>query len=237
LALQLARRGVRLVITARRQDRLADLASEIAGLGGSANLVAGDISEPQLRSRLVETASQKMGGLDLLVNNAGVGAEGPFAEASPDRLRYLFETNFFAPVELIRETLPLLVNGNRPMIVNVSSVLGHRGVPNKSEYCATKFALHGFSDALRAELASVGVDVLLISPSTTQSEFFDRVVESKSVSSSRRRGMPASLLASRAIRAMERGRHELILPFSGKLLVWLDRFFPRLADSLIARFG
>lgn len=234
---ELARRGVRLVITGRRQERLSELATAITAMGGSAITVAGDITDSDVRQRLVETASQKLGGLDVLINNAGVGAEGPFLDASPERLRFVFETNFFAPVELIRGCLPLLRDGRSPMVVNVGSVLGHRAVPNKSEYCASKFALHGFSDALRAELLAEGIDVLLVSPSTTESEFFDHVVQSQPGLVKRRRGIPANRVARQAIWAMERGKHELILPVSGKLLVWLDRLFPRLADSLIARFG
>jgi short-subunit dehydrogenase len=83
------------------------------------------------------------------------------------------EVNFFAPAEFIREALPLLQHGKQPIVMNVSSVLGHRAVPEKSEYCASKFALHGLSDALRAEFVKRGIDVLLVSPSTTASEFFD----------------------------------------------------------------
>ena len=104
------------------------------------------------------------------------------SQAGEERLRRVMEVNFFAPVELIRSAIPLLREGKRPLIVNISSVFGHRAVPRKSEYCASKFALHGFSDALRAELAREGIDVLLVSPSTTQSEFFDMVLEHESPS-------------------------------------------------------
>jgi short-subunit dehydrogenase len=172
-----------------------------------------------------------------LINNAGVGARGPFVEASADRLRRIMEVNFFAPVELIRDTLPLLSVGRAPMIVNVSSVLGHRAVPNKSEYCASKFALHGFSDSLRAELASFGVDVLLVSPSTTDSEFSEHVLENRVATKSFGRGMSPVAVARRTVRAIERGRHEVVLSFGGRLLVWVDRLCPPLADWLVAKFG
>src|SRR5204862_1887651 len=117
-------------------------------------------------------AIREFGGLDALVNNAGIGALGRFDQADEARLRQVMEVNFFAPAEFVREALPHLKAGNRPIVVNIGSVLGHRAVPEKSEYCASKFALHGFSDALRAELAPLGIDVLLVSPSTTTSEFF-----------------------------------------------------------------
>ncbi len=123
------------------------------------------------------------------------------------------------------------------MVVNVSSVLGHRAVPGKSEYCASKFALHGFSDALRAELVFSQVDVLIVSPSTTESEFFDNVLERTDAEQRNRRGMSAQTVARKTVRAIERGRHEIILSSTGKILVWLDRLFPALADRLVARFG
>ncbi len=181
---------------------------------------------------------RELGGLDILINNAGVGAQGPLATASPERLRRVMEVNFFAPVELIRAAIPLLRAGRQPLIVNISSVLGHRAVPGKSEYCASKFALHGLSDALRAELAGDGIDLLLVSPSTTRSEFFDSVLEGKSQRGlSVAGGMLPQRVARATLRAMRRGRHEIILSAGGKLLVWLDRLVPPLVDRLVARFG
>ena len=237
IALELARHGARLILTARRQDRLKELVDQVRPLGGQAQFVVGDITDADIRRAVVEAAQSFYGGLDVLVNNAGIGAVGEFRTATPDRLRRVMEVNFFAPAELIRQALPLLQLGKRPIVVNVSSVLGHRAVPGKSEYCASKFALHGLSDALRAELAAVGIDVLLVSPSTTESEFFDALIATPAPSSPRRRAMPARLVAKRTLRAIRRGRHEIILTPSGTLLVWLDRLAPALAERLVARFG
>ena len=238
LGLELARQGARLVLTARRQDALAELQGQIRALDREAHLVAGDIVEPAVRQRLLDAASSELGGLDLLVNNAGVGAIGPFAEASEARLRRVMEVNFFAPAELIRSAVPLLCAGNRPMIVNVSSVLGHRGIPKKSEYCASKFALHGLSDSIRAELAAGGIDVLLVSPGTTATEFFDNVLEKNADLPWLALGaMSADAVARQAVKAIRRGRHEIILTPGGKLLVWFDRLCPPLVNRLVARFG
>ena len=154
------------------------------------------------------------------------------------------EVNFFAPVELIRLALPQLAQAADPVIVNIGSVLGHRAVPGKSEYCASKFALHGFSDALRAELAADGIDVLLVSPSTTRSEFFDRLIDSpsdaqpeKHAGQHARRGMPARRVAGKTIRALQMRKQEVILSVGGNLLVWADRLLPTLTNRLVARFG
>ncbi len=238
LALELARQGARLVLTARRQERLDQLVGEIREQGGEAHAVVGDITEAALRDQVLRVAQAQLGGLDLLVNNAGVGAIGPFRKASESRLRRVMEVNFFAPAELTRAALPLLRAGDQPMIVNVSSVLGHRAVPKKSEYSASKFALHGLSDALRAEFARDGIDVLLLSPSTTETEFFDNVLEKKGNLPWLALGaMPARSVARKAVRAMRRGRQEIILTPGGKLLVWFDRLCPPIVNRLVARFG
>jgi len=238
LALELAGRGARLLITARRRERLDEVAAELQDRGGEEPLIApGDLCDADLRRQLIETAQRQWGGLDALVNNAGIGALGPFAEADSDRLRKIMEVNFFAPVELIRVALPVLRVGNRPIIVNVGSVLGHRAMPLKSEYCASKFAMHGFSDALRAELAPQRIDVLLASPSTTRSEFFDNVIEKSDRVPKLGGGAAPRKVARQIVRAIRRGRHEVILSTGGNLLVWADRLMPGLVDRLVARFG
>lgn len=238
LALELARQGARLVLTSRRTDFLEELKKEIRDWGAEAHVVTGDIVEPEVRQRLLDAAQAELGGLDLLINNAGVGAIGPFAEASEARLRRVMEVNFFAPAELIRGAVPLLRAGNRPMIVNVGSVLGHRAIPKKSEYCASKFALHGLSDSLRTELVHCGIDVLLVSPSTTATEFFDNVLEKNADLPWLALGaMSPEAVARKAVKAIRRGRHEIILTPGGKLLVWFDRLCPPLVNRLVARFG
>lgn len=235
LAEQLLAAGASVWATARREERLR----ELAAMGHERfHYLVGDITDPGHRAQLLLALEKTWGRLDVLINNAGVGGIGPFAEASESRLRRIMEVNFFAPVELTRGALALLRRGDRPLIVNVGSVLGHRAIPGKSEYCASKFALHGFSDALRAELATEGIDVLLVSPSTTVTEFGDHVLESPAPA--RRAGwgaMTAEAVAARTLRAMRSGRHEVILSLPGKLLVWLDRLSPPLLNRLLARWG
>lgn len=238
LALQLAERKCSLVINARRAERLTGLQAEIEQRGGKAIVVAGDVSDPATRQNLATTAQREWGGLDVLINNAGIGALGNFASASEDRLRKVMEVNFFAPAELTRICIPLLEKGAQPIIVNISSVLAHRAVPLKSEYCASKFAIHGLSDAIRAELDTLGIDVLLVSPSTTASEFFENVIDKtdgkyKKMSNAK----TPEYVAKRTIRAIERGNHEILLSWSGWAFVWLDRLWPGFADQMVARFA
>ncbi len=238
LARELSAGGARLLLTARRRERLETLCDALRAGGADVEFVAGDITGEATRRELVETLRRRFGELDVLINNAGVGAVGHFSHADPERVRTIMEVNFFAPVELTRLCLPLLRRGRQPMIVNIASVLGHRAVPRKSEYCASKFALHGFSDALRAELVARRIDVLLVCPSTTESEFFDSLLEDKERLPWRKFGaMSSEAVARRTVRAMRRGKQEIVLSPGGKLLVWLDRLCPGLANRLVARFG
>ncbi len=236
LVTELISRGAKVIALGRRTDRLQSLASEVAA-PDRYRFIAGDVTRREDRRAALDLATRDFGALDCLINNAGIGALGTFDAADEARLRRIMEVNFFAPAEFIREALPLLKAGQHPIIVNIGSVLGHRAMPDKSEYCASKFALHGFSDALRAELAPQGIDVLLVSPSTTTSEFFD-LAAGQSTKPQRRFGaMPAQTVARHTIAAIASGRHEIILSLSGKLLVWLDRLCPPLADWLVARWA
>lgn len=236
LAIQLVEQGAQVVALARRQDRLEQLASEINRPDLFVFRVV-DVTNPTDRSSAIEECQQRLGGLDVLINNAGSGAIGPFAASDEARLRQVMEVNFFAPVELTRLALPLLRQGKQPMVVNISSVLGHRAVPQKSEYCASKFALHGFSDALRAELVGDKIDVLLVSPSTTQTEFFDKVAGDTQKPHGRFGAKSPAYVARATLRAIRAGRHEVILSTGGRFLVWLDRLCPPLADRLVAWWG
>jgi short-subunit dehydrogenase len=234
IVVELVRRGAKVVAMGRRGDRLQSLAAEVAAPGHFRSSI-GDVTKQVDRAAALEMAKREFGGLDALVNNAGIGGLGPFEQADEARLRQIMEVNFFAPAAFIREALPLLKAGNRPIIVNVSSVLGHRAIPEMSEYCASKFALHGLSDSLRAELAP-DVDVLLVSPSTTASEFFDVAAGDSGRSPKRFSAMSPEAVARRAVAAMAAGRHEIILSLGGQALVWFDRLLPSAADDALARW-
>jgi len=238
IALELARQGAKTVCMARRNDRLEALSKEIESLRGSVALVAGDVTDPAARARCIASAQSCFGGLDMLVNNAGVGAIGPFETADPQRVRQVMEVNFFALVEMTRAALPLLKQGRRPIIVNISSILGRRGVPHNSEYAASKFAVQGFSESIRAEFFAAGIDVLVVSPGTTDTEFFDQVIESKGGPKwPDHTAVTAESVARATVRAIRRGSHEITPYLWGKVLVLLNRISPWLVDKLMARYA
>lgn len=240
LARLLAERGAKVVVTARREELLQQLVAEIQSRGGTAEYVAGDLTDDAVRRAVLDRAQRSFGGVDVLVNNAGVGAFGRFDEADPARLRQLFEVDFFAALELTRLALPTLKQGRRPAIVNLGSILGKRAIPLAAEYCAAKFALRGFSDALRIELAKSGVDVLLVSPGTTDTGFFRNVLEMKSRLPWRKhegpQGMSPDDTAAAIVTALEQGKRELIPGLGPKLLALADRIAPRIVDWYLRRY-
>jgi short-subunit dehydrogenase len=236
LAEAAALRGARVVAAARSAELLREFDEQVRGRGAALETVCADVTSPEDRRRMVDAARERLGGLDVLVNNAGIGATGHFAEASPERLRKIMEVNFFGLTETTRAFLPLLKQGNRPAIVNISSIAGKRGIPARSEYSASKFAVQGFSEALRAELAKDGIDVLVICPGLTQTNFSQNMLEQKArLPMDHLRGMSAGQVARATLGAIERGKNEVCLTFKGKLMVFVSRFFPRLADRIAAR--
>jgi len=238
LCVRLCKHGACVLATARREDRLVRLQADCAELPGTLQIIAGDLTLDSHREAILQWVDSQWGGIDVLVNNAGVGAIGRFDEATQDRLRQVMEVDFFAPVELTRLCLPWLRKGNRAAILNVGSVLAHRAVPNKSEYCAAKFAIRGWSESLRVELAKEGIDVLMLSPSTTRSEFFDSLVDTNPQEKSRSVGsMSSDRVAQLAVSVLVRSKREMILSVGGRALVWAGRLFPRLTDRLLSRFA
>ena len=175
LAQQLAPLGAKLVLTARSEDKLKALADSLPpappspsgrGVGGEGPLVVpADITKEADRQRLFDRAVEEFGGLDVLINNAGIASWAHFADSTEAILRQIMEVNFFAPAELIRKAIPILTKGNQPAVVNVASMCGRRAMPAWSEYSASKYALCGLTEALRGELARFDIDVLLMVPS------------------------------------------------------------------------
>ena len=175
VAQRLARDGARLAITARSADDLAKLVEE---LGDDAVAFPADLTDPAARDQLVANVVRWFGGLDVLVNAAGVASFGEFATSTPEILRTVTEINFFVPVELMRLAVPHLVRswegGYRPAILNVASLCGRVGIPSLPEHCGSKHALVGLSEALRTEFARFDIDVLLVLPGVVRSDDLNR---------------------------------------------------------------
>ena len=147
------------------------------------------------------------------------------------------EVNFFALVEMTRLALPLLKQGVKPIVVNVSSILGHRGIPHRSDYSASKFAVQGFSEAVRAEFGRLGIDVLVVSPGNTGTEFFESELQQTSRPTwPEPKPISAAKVAQKIVRGIRLGRHEIIPSGFAQFLFCLNRISPRLVDRMLARF-
>lgn len=231
LAVEAARRGAKVLAAARSQPLLDELAAEIRKTNGTIETVAADVTKPEDRQAMVDAANRHFGGLDVLINNAGIGATGHFMDSEPEVLRKIFETNFFGLIETTRVFLPILKQGLTPAIVNISSVVGKRALPARSLYSSSKFAVAGFSESIRAELAKDGIDVIVVSPGLTQTNFSRNMLEQKAkMQLDHLRGMTSEEVAVATLRAIERGRTDVTLTLKGKLLVLANRFFPWFVD-------
>lgn len=232
LAVEAVARGCKVMAAARNADLLAQLQREVPAI----ETVVADVTSPEQRQAMLDACQQRFGGLDILINNAGIGATGHFMDVSPEAMRQIFEVNYFGLCELVRLAIPLLKAGVQPCIVNISSVLGRRAIPGRSMYAASKFAVAGFSEALRAELVRFGIDVTVINPGLTQTNFSANLVEKKAkVSLDHMRGMTPETVAVKSFNAIAKGTYEITLTGQGKALVMLNRFFPRLVDRIAKR--
>lgn len=239
LAHELAAFQTHLLLVARREQPLAELSAELLELGAkSVSKVVGDITHSEVRTEVAERVAAEWQTLDILVNNAGTSSHGRFTSSDEATLRGVMEINFFAATELTRLLLPMLHSSSDSVLVNVGSILGHRGVPYNSEYSASKFALRGWSEALRAEASRDGVDVLLVSPGTIDTEFFDHLLaQHEPTPWPPQKGISPQKTAEQIVRAIKKHRREIYPNWRGWLLVKLNRWFPGLIDRVMKRYG
>ncbi|HZU38533.1 MAG TPA: SDR family NAD(P)-dependent oxidoreductase [Gemmataceae bacterium] len=236
LAEQAASRGARLALVARSGEVLQELARKLTASGAHAVAIPADLTLEGDRQRLVRTAVERLGGLDVLINNAGVGSWAHFADSSEEILRQIMEVNFFAPAELIRLAIPHLTAGQQPAIVNLASMCGRRGMPAWTEYSASKFALCGLTEALRGEMVRFGIDVLLVLPGLTGSSMSRHLLLNRGKEKiDFRAGMDPAKVAGGVLRALEQNRAETVVGRDARWMLLANTLAPRLVDKLIAR--
>jgi short-subunit dehydrogenase len=236
LALECAARGARVLLAARTVEALDEAADRIRANGGVAVVRPADVTVPRDREEMFATAIREFGGLDVLVNNAGVAAHGHFVDLPPEILRRTMELNFFALAECCRLAIPILAEGRAPLIVNVSSMAGRRGVPAWTDYSASKFAVCGFSEALRAELVRFGVDLTLVVPGLTNSNFGRHLMARRGRMPARfDHGLSPEVVARKIADAMQRGKHEVRIERDARLLLFVNWLAPRFVDWRMAR--
>ncbi len=234
LAEQSVQAGARVVLAARSADRLDELARSLPG--GEVLAVPADVTVPGDRERLLRTAVEKWGGLDVLINNAGVASFGHFASSTEEVLRQVMEVNFFAPAELMRLAIPCLQQGRQPAMVNVASMCGRRGVPAWPEYSASKFALCGLTEALQGEMARFDIDVLLVVPGLTRTGLSRNMLrDAGRMKIDHEGGMAPDRVAAGILRALTRGKAETVLGWEARWILRANRWFPRVVNYFMAR--
>jgi short-subunit dehydrogenase len=231
----LAADGARLVVAGRSADRLATEVEHLRSAGASPDqilAVPADLTDADDRRALLDaTADRFDGALDLVINAAGVGAYGRFESHDPSVMRQVFEINVFALAEICRGALPLLRRGDRPSVLNIGSIVARRGLPGRPEYSASKFAVAGLTEALRAEWAIDGIHVMLLNPGFTTTGFERNVVVHTAIyKTESHRSMTPDAVARAGLRGLLHGRRELTLTSRGRLLLAVNRALPGFVD-------
>lgn len=223
-ARELARQGATVVLAARREDQLRALAGEIERLGGKTLVVPTDVTRSDDIDHLVQTAIDTYGRIDVLINNAGVGAGKTVTSSSDDELEQVVTVNLLAPMQAVRAVVPHMRQQGRGTIINIGSVAGEVGTT--SLYSATKFGLRGLSDSLRRELRPHKIKVVLIAPGFIRTPMTTGV----------KVPMPGPEAVAHAIAvAIQRSRRRIIVPWYYAPLAYLAKFAPWLADWIISR--
>ncbi|MBI2528271.1 MAG: SDR family NAD(P)-dependent oxidoreductase [Candidatus Rokubacteria bacterium] len=229
----LGRAGMRVALCARRRDRLERLRTEMLGTGSEAAAYPVDVTDAPAVRAMVDDVAARWGRIDVLVNNAGRGLAARFEDTTPEEFRELMELNVLAVVTATQAVLPVMRRQGRGHIINVSSVVGRRGIPGRSAYAATKFALRGLSEALRMELRGSGIAVSLVFPIYTRTEFHD--VEPSRMVFPRMGAVQSVEQVARAIlRCVQRPRPEVYPYWPARLLAVLNATSPGAVDRLIA---
>lgn len=231
-ALEMARRGAHVILAARRAARLEEVARDCIAAGGTCTTVIADVTKPEDCQRIAGTASR----IDVLVNNAGFAVFERLATADPERIREMIDTNYLGAVWCTQAVLPQMIERGSGAIVNVGSIAGIMGYAGMGGYCASKFALIGFTEALRDEVIGHGIRVALVCPGTTESEFFTRAERKRMPAASRLiPGLAPERVARAICNAAEDGRYRRILPAAAALYMRFKEISPRLAHLLMRR--
>lgn len=240
LARQLAAKRTRLVLAARRIDRLAEIARQCHEAGAEAIAVPADVTDPAQCERMVQAAIEGFGRLDVLVNNAGRAMWSTFEDLHDlSTIEDVIRLNFFGVVYATKAALPHLQR-SRGQIVALSSVSGLTGVPLLSGYSASKHAVNGFCESLRVELRHANVGVTVVAPDFVQSEILERASgpsgDAVGVSPLDQNPlMSTERCARRIVRAIERRERLVLMSLRSKALRWGKLLCPGLVDFLVAR--
>jgi len=230
--------GAKVATCGRHHDKLYQLQSEYP----SAHLhtMVADVSNENDCRRFIETTIKSFGGIDILINNAGISMRALLKEAKTEIIHKVMDINFYGSVNCTKYALDSII-ARKGTIVGVSSIAGYRGLPGRSGYSASKFALQGWLEAIKTELRGDGVHVMWVCPGFTTSNIRNAALNKDGNSHGEtpmdeNKMMTAEACAVHILRAVRKKKRTLVLTFTGKRTVFMQKFFPKLADRLTYKF-
>ena len=239
LALAFASRGANLILSSRNREKLEAVKAACPD-DVQVRIEPMDTSDYDSIPAIAERVLREVGPVDILVNNAGISQRGIVSETPIEIDRRIMDTNFFGSVALTKAVLPLMLKRGTGKIVVISSLTGKFGTPLRSAYAASKHALHGYFDSLRAEVHDAGLRVLLVCPGFIRTDVSMNALKSdgspqNKLDDAQAGGMSPDVLAEKILRAIERDKLEVY--FGGKeiLGIYLKRFFPRFFANYIRK--
>ncbi len=230
--------GAKVATCGRNYDKLYQLQSQYAGMPLLIHTT--DVSKQQECKSFIEAVIKNFGRIDILINNAGISMRALFSDVELDALRKVMDVNFWGSVYCTKYALPAIIS-SKGSIVSVSSVAGYRGLPGRSGYSASKFALNGWMETLRTELLNTGVNVLWVCPGFTESNIRNAALDSKGqalgeTTMDEKAMMSSAECAKHIMDAIRKRKRTIVLTLTGKQTVFLNKFFPFLADKLVRNF-
>jgi len=230
--------GAKVATCGRNYDKLYQIQSTYPGK--PLLIHTADISKEQECKSFIDTVIKNFGPIDILINNAGISMRALFQDVELDALRKVMDVNFWGSVYCTKFALPSIIS-TKGSIVSISSIAGFRGLPGRSGYSASKFALNGWMESLRTELLESGVNVLCVSPGFTETNIRNAALDSKGralgeTTMDEKAMMTSTECAQHIINAIEKRKRSIVLTFTGKETVLINKFFPSLADKLVRNF-
>lgn len=230
--------GAKVATCGRNHDKLYKLQSEYPAY--PLLTIVADVSNESDCRHFIQSTIKVYGGIDVLINNAGISMRGLLKETSVEVLRKLMDVNFFGSVYCTKFALPSLIE-RKGTVVGISSIAGYRGLPGRSGYSASKFALQGWLEAIRIELMNDDVHVMWVCPGFTASNIRNAALNKEGAPQGESpmeedKMMSAPECARHILNAIEKKKRTLVLTFTGKETVFMNRFFPALTDKLVKNF-
>lgn len=227
------KRGAKIALCARNLEKLQAEFQESSGV----LLSKADVSKEEDCKRLIAQTVQKFGKIDVLINNAGISMRALFDEVQLDVIKELMDINFWGAVYCTKYALPHII-AQKGIITGISSIAGYRGLPGRTGYSASKFAMQGFMEALRTELLRTGTSVHWFCPGFTASNIRNVARSADGTSQGETplaedKLMSAETSVQIMMDAMEKRKRTVVMTFQGKITVWLNKLFPSLADKLV----